>query len=527
MEQALPAFGLHFDADALQRAVPAMTAEPLRDSAVRFAGRLRALAADLAESDIDAALRLAEAYGSFLAHNFVGIPADSALEQQLALRLTSSLKAKTGDKLGVTAHLVTTAYPWGGHTRVVERLLAAGLGDGLIVLDPLPKALLERFPKDKPVIQLGRESSGALLVARIVEAGLRFDNIILHIHPEDIYSASAAILLAKAGKRIHFYNHADHAFSFGYSSAENVFEIGKYGWLRGSARGIERRQSFAGIPIPALSLLPKPSSNVSRFVFAGSPSKFIPFLEYSVPEFINQLAQTFHDRVAITVIGPGGRESHWAALTPAARRLVTFTPTLSHGAYLDLLSRHNAYIDSFPKPNATGLAEVVAAGMPAFGLDLMAGYSYSDTLRSHSVPDLTAAVAAYSTDRASGRFEFEEIRQQVIREQSAGACAQRISQVIADKSPVPLPAEFFGMNCREDFHERFWLSIGKVNLDFECLVRLGASDLRAIAGAMGDFRHYCSSPELARSAAKVLLGESGRSSYRRMSRVLTLGRRQG
>lgn len=448
----------------------------LIESARKIANNLREYSIRLVVTDIEAALRVAEAYGHFLWTNYIGILADSEFEKELSEPLTGLLKGRGRRAGSGTLHLMTTAYASGGHTRVVERLLEAGLGDGLASLDKVPESVLGRLPKHVKVFSGIRKESGIATILEILEVGLKFKIIILYIHPDDIYSAIAAILMARMGARVYMYNHADHAFSFGYGAAEKVLEISRYGWIKGVVRGIEHKQTFVGIPIPHFSLREerRPKKESIHMFMAGSAYKFLPWGDYSVPVFINHICKAWTDRPGwkVSICGPTGREKFWRGLNRQARRHVEFRGPLPHAEYSRLLLMSDCYVDSFPVGNGTGFVESVMQGVPSFGLDLFAGYSCAEALKSRSVQELIAELENYIEGRGSVACGLSEVREQVIREQSVEVCIERVSGSMESQTNVPLLSSLASMRCNEGTFESYWESNSKININLAMLTKL-------------------------------------------------------
>ncbi|PZN71789.1 MAG: hypothetical protein DM484_25475 [Candidatus Methylumidiphilus alinenensis] len=426
------------------------------------AKNIRKYAMELVDSDIESALIVANFYGDYLKNNSIGIFSDIDFEEYFAQRLLYITKGKVQNKRFETLHLMTTALTYGGHTRVVERFLNNGLGDGLASLDKLPEKVATAIPRNILKHERIRQQSGIATINSILEIGLHYEYVILHIHPEDIYSTVAAILLAKLDVRVLFYNHSDHTFSFGYSAAEKILEISKYGWIRGTIRRIVHKQTYVGIPIPVFNFNIN-KNNDRKFVIgvmAGYTRKFLPWGEYSVTTFLNQLfkdGETFSD-MNIIICGPTGKERFWQRLDKSARDHVKFLGSIPHADYLKLISSADFYVDSFPVGNGTGFVESVMLGLPSFGLDLSTGYSYADILRSPSVADLIDALRCFRVNNAAVRRNTLEVRQRVINEQSVAVCIERIRSAMKGEPGIPLPPYLQSMNCIEDFWEKNWES---------------------------------------------------------------------
>jgi len=449
------------------------------DAAIKTARNIRAYSLELADSEIESAMAIANCYGEFLRLNHIGVFADVAFEEYFIRRLSFLVDGQTKKTEFETLHLMTTPLAYGGHTRVVERLLNGGLGDGLATLDKLPKQVSGKIPSDVLVYEGLRQHSGIATIQKILEIGLKFEFVILHIHPDDIYSAIAAGLLSKLGVKIYFYNHSDHSFSFGYFAAEKVLEISKYGWVKGTIRGIEHKQTFVGIPIPISELQKINISEVppTRGFFAGSAGKFYPWGAYSAPAFLNQFFQSGDNsgKIKIYICGPTGREKYWRILNKNALDNVVFLGQVPHVEYVNLLSSSDFYLDSFPQGNGTGFVESVMLGIPSFGLDLLAGSSSADVLRFHSVSELVHHLNSFLADKDATYKRVSEVREAVIRDQSVDICIARIKCVMRGGENIPLPPFLDNMKCMENFWEKYWESNKRILLHVQMLSKLTSS----------------------------------------------------
>ncbi|MGZ3814152.1 MAG: hypothetical protein ACXVA0_20635 [Mucilaginibacter sp.] len=439
----------------------------LVDAAKATANKIRKYVFKLEKSDLEAALALAEIYGEFLIFNHVGIYSDMELEKHLAERFLFLTPSYSVKKSGVL-HLMSAAYAHGGHTRVVEKLLNDGMGDALASLDKIPESVLLEIPECVVIYDNIRSKSNIETVIEIFNIGCQYDSVVLHIHPSDILSAIAAVLIKKHGGKVYFYNHADHLFSFGYYGTEKVFEISRLGWRKGVARQIEDKQTFVGIPISYKQNFKEVKDSKKRAIMSGSPNKFVPCNEYSVTNFLNQLFETLKkkDQLEVIICGPTGQEAHWKGLKDNARDHISFLGVIPYADYLHLVSSADLYIDSFPLGNGSAFPEAVLLGIPCFGLDIMGGSSYADSLRSHSVVDLVEKVRRFIDDSAFDHLFLNKVREQIIANQSIEACIRRIKIAMKGESNVPLPSQLDVMFCREDFFEEYWRFNNKLNFYF-------------------------------------------------------------
>ena len=442
----------------------------ITNSAKKVANNLKYFSLELADTNIDAGLSIAEEYGRFLSRNHIGILDDKEFELKFAEHFSHLLNSTVKQRTCGTLHLMTTSYVHGGHTRVVERFIKGGVGDGLAVLDTISEEVLNQIPSHITIFNGIRKPSGADTISALMNIGHKFEKIILHIHPEDIYSAITAILLTKLGVKVFLYNHADHLFSFGYAGAEKVFEISKYGWIQGAKRGIEHKQTFVGVPIPPLDLRNKYyDKNTSIQIFmAGNSNKFVPWAEYSVPEFINKFYSDglMQNKVKFTICGTTGQEKYWRKLDKNIRHYVTFLGLQPLKKYMELLADSDCYVDSFPQGNGTAFVEAVMLGIPSFGLGLMSGYSYAETLKSQTISDLIITLTNHIKYRYAIDHKLIDVREKIITDQSISNCTDRLIISMEENKYIPLPEDLMSMKCMDNFYEQFWTFQADIHISF-------------------------------------------------------------
>lgn len=448
----------------------------LRDRARRYCGAIRARILERARHDLDDAFGLATYYGAFLYHNHIGIYANSELEKELtdAMESRGFPNDPVQPKQGIL-HLATEVYPWGGHTRVIERFVGSGLGDAVATLSPVPPSVRATLSDAARILAPLRSSSHIETVQRIVSVGRQYGAIILHIHPFDITSAVAAGILARRGVRILLYNHADHGFGFGFSPAEKILELSKYGWGRARDRLIEGKQAYVGIPVPSPAQATRIDRKPLHILVSGASPKFLPFKDINAATFIESLVDGLDGRVRFDFVGPRGREHPFRALGHRARRCVRFHGLLAHENFMRLLAECGAYVDSFPQGNGTGFVEALLSGAPCFGLDLLAGCSYADVLRSHTPAELVERVSAYLGGARGDDHRFEEARAFVRTHQSPSACVSRVRSILDHGVGDNLPAELGSAGCMMDFYERYWEASGKIVFAARAAASLSAS----------------------------------------------------
>jgi hypothetical protein len=280
-------------------------------------------------------------------------------------------------------HVLTQAYPTGGHTRWSDRIIRADrtrrhsivlTGQGSAPVPPWLAATVRasggRLEALAPAPTL--ERAGRL--RRLVEG---FDLVIANLHPSDV-AAVAALTEPRGRPPVALLNHADHAFWLGVGAADLVVSFRRSGEQLGTRRrGVDpARSAVSALPLDPPA--PGPARDVARaglgirpdeivMLTAGSAWKFDPLERRGEPGFPGVLAGVLErdPRLRLFALGPQP-DGAWAA---ASRR--TQGRMLALGTRTDFADYQRAadvYLDPFPMGSLYSLLEPVARGVPAISL---------------------------------------------------------------------------------------------------------------------------------------------------------------
>ncbi|MEQ7919213.1 hypothetical protein ABQX22_08460 [Xanthomonas sp. WHRI 1810A] len=360
----------------------------------------------LKEPSLDVALELAHAYGNLLWFADIGIYDASPLEQALISRCASSFDPPGLDigvaETGTVIHVVTEPYVTGGHTRLMERLARMHEAPvDLLITKGGSIAAVERVSAYfEKVIQVSALTANSK-VSEIAHVLSRYEKVILHIHPDDVYSVIACGLVAGVGRKIFFVNHADHVFSFGCSVADYYFELSSYGRRLDELKVLKGKKSFLGIPIDIPEALwhseCEPSRDEKlRFVTAGSDIKFKPVKELSITPLLHKVLRDYPEST-VCVIGSSLRTAYWWwFLKLKYKNRFSVVSTMPYAEYSMEVSRADFFIDSHPIPGGTAFAEQFIAGRRCVGLvSPLQGYSPADLLKRVSPDEVMTSIASY------------------------------------------------------------------------------------------------------------------------------------
>jgi hypothetical protein len=355
----------------------------------------------MTETNVKCLLAIAQFYGSFRLLNFDGVYQDNEIEDLVELKVTQSsefILPSMSQTNTDTVLIASKLASFGGHSRVVLNWLTAFKKEGshkLLISQIISQAVRLRLDNENISFHLCT-NQGIDLVNEIMAYCAHAKRVVLHIDPDDIVAATAARIMARSGKQVIFYNHADHRFSFGTLSANLVCEVSDYGIeLNRRARRLQD-SCYLGIPIvfhrhenrDAAAL----QNRAAKTVLSGGDSyKYAPGTVF-FGSFIDDLLEQRSD-VSILLVGPTGNEPWWLGVRERWHDRVRFIDHISHHEYLDIVQRADVYVDSFPITGGTAFPEALLNGKPVAGLHgPFEGYSPADELRAKDVHTLTRQV---------------------------------------------------------------------------------------------------------------------------------------
>lgn len=429
-------------------------------------------------------------------------------------------------------HVLSTALPTGGHTRVVERWIrntrdeathsvvitgngdytppwlwaaAESSGGGLLRLDEPFFSLLQ---KAKALRDMAREWA---------------DLIVLHTDPNDPLPILA--FGVDSTPPVVLFNHADHVFWLGASVADVIADLRPAGQaLTKSRRGGKTsvllpiplvQPSFAGDRTAARKKLGLSDTTTVLLTIASS-YKYAPLGGFDFLELHGRVLERQPDTVLLAV-GPSD-SGRWAEFrTSSSGRIRAF------GEQTDLSVFHAAadiYLDSFPFASLTSMFEVGLLNKALIGLD-------NPVSPIHSGNDLS--LQRCSTHHSS-REEYEDalhrfIEDRSLREERGNTIAQSIrndhispgwnewlakllAEVPERHAPAPLPCQLPGQDENDIFltsiqqaggamdlvyyylnrHIRYLPAGGRYALAFDNLMQRGIFSRRKLR--MKSFRSY-------------------------------------
>jgi hypothetical protein len=336
----------------------------------------------LATFDDAAVLDIARAAAEWSCMNHPGVFASRALESALRdvgrrqLEDEPCWQARGGRRR--VLHVMTVAYPIGGHTRLAENWMRSDPSSEHSVL--LSEQGENVVPSDLIAATDGRvdQLTSATQLGRVRELGrllTSYDSVALHIHPYDVVAVAACADAAKRPPTL-FVDHGDHIFWLGVGAADAVVSARPSGaTLAVSRRGIKPDQSVT-IPLP-LNTAVEPPDAVTAKARLGLPADARVMLTMASAHKYGQVGKrsfaSLVERVLSAVpsayllaVGPRGSEPGWQTLIQRfGERVRAFGPTAETALMLDAA---DLYLDSFPFGSPTSLFEAALHGIMPFSL---------------------------------------------------------------------------------------------------------------------------------------------------------------
>jgi hypothetical protein len=426
----------------------------------------------------DKAVAIGEALGRLNGDNNDGLLSEEPLEAALYDQYGDELAARAPVALTPPVewlHVISTAYRVGGHTRLLALLVRAqqraGRSAAVAITRARPEVLREVL--DHPDVPVHEVSGNhARRVAALVSLGRQAQNIVLHIHPDDLAVALAARRLASEGRCVLFVNHADHVFSYGPGAANACLEVSGFGWRLTAARRAVRAQHFLGIPVtetaePAAfrAVSGRPRGPVLSM---GSAGKYHPAGGYDFPAFVSELMD--RTDAEMEIVGPTAKDGCWASVLARHGHRLRLLGTLPFPEASARLAAAIAYVDSFPMTGGTAFPQALLSGKSVFGPSAhTGGYSLADALRYPSVSEMTDALVMFlATGQPPGGED--RIRSRIGMEFNADAVAERLAEAARSQFLAP-PAELLSVPCGLDHHVDIWRAQGRVKFRLRPLRR--------------------------------------------------------
>jgi glycosyltransferase involved in cell wall biosynthesis len=355
-----------------------------------FLERLERLVAR--ERDDEESIRLSGVAGRFASQHHPGRFASGAIERRLRA-IAESQESPRSERFtaGSSLHVLTRAYPFGGHTRAVERWIGLSLeGErhSVALIDQkggaVPPRLLEAVKsRQGTVFDLGSQSKSAVERAlHLRRFASPFQHVILHTHMQDPIPV-VAFGTRQFHRPVALYNHADHIFWLGLSVTDHVIDISSRGQLLTNTRR-GRRSSM----LPLILEIPKvPSSgekeicrgkmrerfglpDSARIVLSvGSSHKYKPVEAGKGFLDIARKILAEEKDACIVVVGPSQQEKVWRQAFRESGARINAVGPVPRDELDEFYLGADVYLDPYPIGGGTAVLEAASFGLPVVAID--------------------------------------------------------------------------------------------------------------------------------------------------------------
>lgn len=397
------------------------------------------------EEDLFATIFLAEWLATFLSSNYCGIYRLDALEEIILKKIEFKDFEERGKKQK-ELHIASTIFTIGGHTPLMRILVTESKN--------FPDVLLTRScdrNKSLGILKIDDSRlhvvSGKTYLDRIYEIAKiinGYENVVLHIHPNDIVCSIALHLAKRTNVKLHIalQNHADHSFSVGLGIADAILEISTYGWNLRHQKGLTQKSSFVGIPIRKEGIVNRTVRSKNLILTGGSSYKFKPIGDHSLPRVLHLLLKS-HPDLKLLALGPGILDFWWWPLIFRYGERVKIKKLVSRVDYLMSLDSCRIYVDSYPVTGGTAFPEALILGCDIVGLKGTTwGSNFADNLRSTNPNNFIEMCSSLIAEKKEALALQQDIRLKCFEFHSPKAVLDRIELTRSQKVLLQPPDGF-------------------------------------------------------------------------------------
>lgn len=318
----------------------------------------------------------------FAAHTGTGVFRAPDLDHMLQELSYSLPTQRLASKRKGVLHVMTCAYPNGGHTRVVERWItqdSASRSHSVVATAQRATEIVTSLIAC--VEQSGGSTFGMLPNEPFLKRAQdlralanRFEYVVLHPHMHDVVPVLA--LGACHDLPTIFFNHADHRFSLGMAHMQAIAETRAWGkTLSQTRRGIVD-SLVLGIPLRGTPSAPidgaekvalrrtlgLPASAVIA-IAAGAAHKFSEMMHYdmyAVAKICLQMSKDLH----ILMLGPAADTLSRFPEDIRSMQRITFVTPGDEAQFTSYVQASDFGLDTFPENGCTTLMDMLQQNLP-------------------------------------------------------------------------------------------------------------------------------------------------------------------
>lgn len=340
------------------------------------------------EKSIEEQLNLIQVLCNYLWENITGIYRDKDIENiilDISDKIFKGNKAKDSYLKNIreeTLHIITETYTMGGHTRLLYNWLKFDIErkNDILIVKPenskIPNWLDEILKLRNGNLILINKNTIIEKATKIREICKNYNEIVLHIHPDDI--ATVLALSSFKNKRIFFMNHSDHSYSLGYNLASCVLELTKDGKKMGEKKRDIKNSAVLPIPISIEKKMKNEDTWDIRkkfdiplenkiIVSMAASYKYKKMEGYDFYDFLEKLIAK-NNKITILMIGPSLLELEWKKLKLKLGNNLLLLGILKKEDVQNILEQSDIYVDSFPVNSYMCLLEAIRIGKEAYSL---------------------------------------------------------------------------------------------------------------------------------------------------------------
>lgn len=139
------------------------------------------------------------------------------------------------------------------------------------------------------------------------------------------------------------------------------------------------------------------------------------------------------------------------------RGRLTVRSRLEYEKYINLVSESAAFVDSFPLAGGTAFAEVIACGIPGFGvLTGSHGYSPADLVKSDSIETLVEDMVHFLESGIRPGIDDSELFARLREVHDIEAVASRVAAAVRGEGIGAAPPWPCTVNVEIGFFEQMW-----------------------------------------------------------------------
>ena len=343
-------------------------------------------------------------------------------------------------------HVLTQAYPTGGHSRLAWRWMSIDEASEHSVLLTsqhdleIPPELLDGC--DGRLVAL----TNTLMVDKVRALGdalMDFDLIVLHIHPFDAVAVAACAGLEQRPRTL-LVNHADHVFWLGLSAADQIVNLRPASEWIATNRRTGSSEGFARLALPldepAMRAYGGSHLRASLGVAAHEPvmSTIAQPYKYATSgdqSFLSLAERLFRrlPSVHLIAIGPSDESPGWRDLQREFPNRVHLLGIRTE--YRSVLEASDVYLDSFPFSSITSMLEAATHGVPVVTMSNPSNgpLNFDDY---ELIPDLITSpeewlesVALWCNDRELARSAGSRMRHAVTKLHGRTAWLEQLESV--------------------------------------------------------------------------------------------------